>query len=98
MVDKNELGNIKLVFYEAKHFENSEIRARIEPKVVEQIRKYHIALSEHKIEIMNSYKRIFKNIVELNLNTKAKLLKLIDWYRRLECCCYSLFNQSFRFS
>ena len=41
--------------------------------------KYEIALNDpaHKTEILNSYKTIFKNVLELNLNIKDKLVKLV---------------------
>lgn len=76
-VEKNENNKICLVFYEAKHFDNSEIRARKIPKVFEQIEKYEMALKSHKVEIINSYKIIYKNVLELNLNNKDKLSQLI---------------------
>jgi len=79
VVEKNDLGNIHLVFYEAKHFDNSEIRAREIPKVFEQMEKYENALNypAHKTEILNSYKTIFKNVLELNLNIKDNLVQLV---------------------
>jgi len=72
-------NKISLVFYEAKHFDNSEIRAREIPKVFEQIEKYEMVLKDplHKIEILNSYKTIYKNVLALNLNNKGKLTELI---------------------
>lgn len=78
-IEKNNDGKINLVFYEAKHFDNSEIRAREIPKVFEQIEKYEVALTTpaHKIEILNSYKTIYKNVLELNLNNRNKLTQLI---------------------
>lgn len=78
-VEKNANNKISLVFYEAKHFDNSEIRARDVPKVFEQIEKYEMALTDplHKIEILNSYKTIYKNALDLNLNNKSKLTELI---------------------
>lgn len=77
-VERNN-NKISLVFYEAKHFDNPEIRAREIPKVFEQIEKYETALKDllHKIEILNSYKTIYKNVLELNLNNKNKLTELI---------------------
>ena len=58
---------LKLVFYEAKHFTNSEIRAKSTPRVLGQIEKYKKALEEHKTEIIKSYKIVCKNLQELNL-------------------------------
>ncbi len=79
-LEKNENNKISLVFYEAKHFDNSEIRAREIPKVFEQIEKYERALTDHfhQIEILNSYKTIYKNVLELNLNNKSKLTELVE--------------------
>ena len=72
-------GKINYVFYEAKHFENSEIRARKTPKVFEQMEKYEQALSDpnHKKEILNSYKTVYENVLDLNLSNKQKLTQLI---------------------
>ena len=77
-VEKNN-NRISLVFYEAKHFDNSEIRAREIPKVFEQIKKYERALTDplHQIEILSSFNTIYNNVLELNLNNKSKLTELI---------------------
>ena len=78
-IEKDSSGKIKLVFYEAKHFDNSEIRAKKVPKVIEQIEKYENVLNDinHKAEILNSYKTIYENIKALNLNNKNNLFRLI---------------------
>lgn len=78
-IEKDKDGKIKLVFYEAKHFDNSEIRAHAVPKVFEQIEKYERVLNDpiHKAEILNSYKRIYENVQELNLNNNNNLIQLI---------------------
>lgn len=78
-IEKDSSGKTKLVFYEAKHFENSEIRARKIPKVFEQIEKYESVLNDtnHRAEILNSYKTIYENIKALNLNNKSNLVQLI---------------------
>jgi len=60
-------GKLKLVFYEAKHFTNSEIRAELDPKVFNQIKKYEKTLKEHEAEIIKSYKLVCENLQELNL-------------------------------
>ena len=79
-VEKTEDQKPKLVFYEAKHFENPEIRANKDPKVFEQIEKYEKVLndSNHQKEILNSYKRIFENIKDLNLNNWRKVHDLLS--------------------
>lgn len=56
-----------LVFYEAKHFTNSEIRSRTEPKVIAQIKRYKQALKDHDHEIISSYKLITKNLYDLHI-------------------------------
>jgi hypothetical protein len=76
-IEKEKDEKIKLVFYEAKHFDNSEIRANAIPKVFKQMRKYEDALNNHREEILNSYKKIYENIQELNLNNKNKLVQII---------------------
>lgn len=79
-VEKTEDKKIKLVFYEAKHFDNSEIRAKNEkPKVFDQIEKYEMVLNDpnHQKEILNSYKLIFENIKDLNLNNWRKIHDLL---------------------
>lgn len=78
-VEKTKDGKIKLVFYEAKHFNNSEIRSTTIPKVIGQLEKYEKVLNDpiHHDEILNSYRHILKNIKALNLNNSLKLDKLI---------------------
>ena len=58
-------NGLELVFYEAKHFSNSSIRARKEPEVIGQIRRYETALSEHTEEIQKSYRQVATNIAAL---------------------------------
>ncbi len=74
-------SGIILVFYEAKHSKNNEIRAQneLEPKIFQQIEKYEKVLNDpnHKTELLNSYKKIYENIIQLNLNNKYSLDKLI---------------------
>lgn len=59
-----------LVFYEAKHFTNSEIRSRTEPKVIGQIKRYKQALKDHNDEIIRSYKLVSKNLLDLHILDK----------------------------
>jgi hypothetical protein len=72
-----------LVFYEAKHFTNSEIRARSEPKVIGQIKRYKQALKDHNDEILRSYKLVTKNLFDLHIlnrrnykGTEVKYLRI----------------------
>ena len=47
----------KLVFFEAKHFRNQELRARGKPQVVEQIEVYAGLLKKHQKDIVDAYRR-----------------------------------------
>lgn len=78
-VEKDEHEKLKLVFYEAKLFDNPELRAVGTPKVFSQMDKYEQALrdTKHRIEILNSYKTVYENIKALNLKNKSKLVQLI---------------------
>ncbi len=78
-IEKDSNDKLKLVFYEAKLFDNPEIRARGIPKVFEQIDNYEKALKDtnHQREILTSYKTIYENIKALNLNNKTNLVNLI---------------------
>jgi len=56
---------LELCFYEAKHFSNSELRAKAEPKVVSQIGRYNKTISRHKEAIHSAYETAFKKIQKL---------------------------------
>ena len=75
--DKN--SNLKLVFYEAKCFTNSEIRSKTgEPKVLAQMERYKRALQINAVDIVESYKLVSKNIKQLNIVGKRNLINCID--------------------
>jgi hypothetical protein len=63
--DRN--GKILLRFWEAKLFTNGEIHAGgdVEAAVVEQVRGYRKLVEKHKLEIVESYRNIAKNLVEI---------------------------------
>lgn len=74
-------GNLKLVFYEAKHFKNSGNRATKDDKnVLGQLKRYEKALIDHEKEIINSYKAVCKNLQELNLlkSNNDKFIKRVS--------------------
>ena len=79
VVEKNDSNELNLVFYEAKTFDNNEIRARETPKVFEQMEKYEMALknADHRKEILESYKTIYNNLIDLNLDKRNNLSKMI---------------------
>ena len=64
--DQN-IKNIKIVFFEAKHFTNKELRASNKkvPKVVDQIEKYARLLQKHDKEIIESYRQVCRNLRDL---------------------------------
>ena len=66
-LQKDEAGKTHIVFYEAKHFDNPELRSRDKPKVVEQISKYRDLLDHdpYRKSIAKSYCRVAKNLCAL---------------------------------
>ena len=65
--EKSSNADIRLVFYEAKHFTNKEIRSTGTPKVFGQITAYEKALKEHEGDILASYALVSKNLLDLDL-------------------------------
>ena len=55
-----------LVFFEAKLFGNKEIRAKVRPDVVGQLRKYEKLLEKYQKEILNGYEDQFRMYRKLN--------------------------------
>lgn len=59
---------VKVVFHEAKHFSNGELRAspgRI-PKVADQIKRYRRTLTHHADDLARSYQEVCKALVRIN--------------------------------
>lgn len=75
-IEKTSEDEKMLVFYEAKHFDNSEIRATTEPKVFAQMKKYEEVLDINRSEILSSYKTIFKNIYDLGLSSNDNFAQM----------------------
>ena len=66
---------VQLTFWEAKHFANRELRARVgDARVVGQIKKYAAWIATHRVELENSYRRIAQNL---------KAFKEMGWKRTL---------------
>ena len=64
-----ETGDIpKLVFYEAKHFSNKELRAKGDrnPSVIDQLDRYSVLLEKNKKPLEESYRKVCKNLKDLN--------------------------------
>ena len=56
---------IDLVFFEAKHFSNRELRSKGAPKVVKQIKRYASMLRDNCQAIRDSYCRVCNNLMDL---------------------------------
>jgi hypothetical protein len=73
---------VRLVFWEAKHFWNGDLRSRCgKPAVYEQIEKYRtfLAKPEHRDRILSSYTKVIKNMVAIrDMGWKRKLSSLFD--------------------
>ena len=56
-----------LMFFEAKHFKNKDLRAARsdDPAVIRQMKGYAKKLKEHKTDIAESYRRVCKNLLAL---------------------------------
>jgi hypothetical protein len=59
-------GKVWIVFFEAKRFDNSELRSRKhEPAVFEQIGRYEAFIKNNRLEMETSYRSVCKNMAEL---------------------------------
>lgn len=60
---------LRLVFYETKHYSNKEIRASKEndAPVLDQLKRYEKSLEKHKADIITSYKLVCQNLQKLNI-------------------------------
>jgi len=64
-IQKKE-GRACIVFFEAKRFDNGELRSKKpEPPVIKQIRKYEAFIQNHRSELETSYRRVCENLVQL---------------------------------
>ena len=63
---ENRLEGVTVVFHEAKHFSNSALRAVAEPKILEQMTRYHDAITRHEKAIADRYEVVCKTLVRLH--------------------------------
>ncbi len=70
-------GRFELCFYECKHFSNSELRAKSQPKVIEQIQRYRKTIEDHRDEIKDAYQNVFESILAIDAPCSANQ-KTID--------------------
>jgi hypothetical protein len=57
---------LKLVFFEAKHFTNPELRSKGDPRVFEQIDNYEKLLENNKKEIVDAYRQHCADMLNSN--------------------------------
>ena len=80
---------IDLVFFEAKHFANKELRAKGKPKVVKQVKRYSNMLRRNRETIRDSYWRVCKNLTdlpglaELNPKRHAMMKRIVNGSKEL---------------
>jgi hypothetical protein len=59
-------GKPCIVFFEAKCFENGELRSqKLEPAVIKQIEKYETFIEKYRPDLEESYRTVCRNIVDL---------------------------------
>ena len=70
---------IELVFFEAKHFSNSELRANRNqtPRVVGQVQRYEKLVHRYREQIESSYRRICENLVALKGFRAPKIVQAV---------------------
>lgn len=69
-------GNACIVFFEAKRFNNGELRSqKFTPAVIEQIQKYETFIKEYRENLEESYRNVCKNLFELAPDRIADLVK-----------------------
>ena len=59
---RKEDGVIKIVFYEAKMYSNSDLRSKTCPKILGQVKAYQEIVCRRRDEIVESYQRVACNI------------------------------------
>ena len=57
---------IFVVFHEAKHFSNAALRAKAEPSVIGQMRRYHKAIVHHEAALRKRYEAVCVALVRLH--------------------------------
>ncbi|MCY4560029.1 MAG: hypothetical protein OXF79_27455 [Chloroflexi bacterium] len=64
--DNDRSGTVRLVFYEAKHFQNPELRSRTDTiPVVDQMDRYSKLIHGNRDALLESYREVCRNLSEL---------------------------------
>ena len=64
--DADQPGTVRLVFYEAKHFKNKELRSSTgQIPVVNQMDRYSRLINENLCALLNSYRQVCSNLYRL---------------------------------
>ena len=69
----HEKGKGVLRFYEAKHFNNPEIRSKGEPEIIKQLGRYDKSLLQYKKNIIDGYKNVIGNLIKIKGIPKTKI-------------------------
>lgn len=64
--DTDLRGTVKLVFFEAKHFQNKELRSSTDKiPVVDQMDRYSKLIKKNRDALLDSYRKVCRNLFEL---------------------------------
>jgi hypothetical protein len=67
-----------VVFFEAKRFDNGELRSKTHnPAVIEQVDRYEKFIKRHLTDFETSYRQVCKNLVELNVDRGNPLVRSV---------------------
>ena len=71
-------GTVRLVFHEAKHFANTELRAAPDrtPPVIDQIRRYEATIGRHEDRLASHYVEVCRSLVAIDAMRRSAAEKL----------------------
>jgi len=71
-------GKPCIVFFEAKRFDNGDLKARNgEPRVFDQIKRYETFIRNNQLRIEESYRAVCRNLVDLAPDRQDPLVKAV---------------------
>jgi hypothetical protein len=75
-IQRGKDGKACVVFFEAKRFDNPELRSqKLEPPVIEQIGRYETFIRNNRPHMEASYRRVCRNLVDLTPSRVDDLVK-----------------------